>query len=407
MPSSFRKTDNPPAPGQDLAVSLAQGAVITFHLPGTFRPMRLDAALGLCMPELGIRARRRLWSWCRINVNGKVQKPGFILGPGDCICITSEKNIPGVNKDILTTGKNTSAATSSPDSENIHALLPVAISCDYIALYKNEGLHSAHIEGGCATSLEKELADKWHTLKPALQGEMTTIETVAHPGFTETPENTPPPPSLLTRLDRATSGLVLAALSPEAENRFRAFEKSGDVRKVYLALIHGHLRHTLHLKQMLNMDGGKASRIPGADSPDPSRHSHVEPLCVLEKKELLEAGVRDADAATLAVVHIARGARHQIRAHLAYAGYPIVGEWLYGDRLGKKKEESQDWYNHGEYDRAAMDAASHSGEQTLFLHHAKVAFPGFTARCLPAWGFLFPDENGCRTLIKKAMEAIA
>ena len=56
---------------------------------------------------------------------------------------------------------------------------------------------------------------------------------------------------------------------------------------------------------------------------------------------------------------IAKGARHQIRAHLAAYGYPILGDTIY------EKTEND--------------------EGRLYLHHARIIFPGFTAVCPPQW----------------------
>ena len=63
------------------------------------------------------------------------------------------------------------------------------------------------------------------------------------------------------------------------------------------------------------------------------------------------------EAMTLLQITIQRGARHQIRAHLAAAGHPIVGDHLYGRHPGR----------------------------VMYLHHAAISLPGFEAQCPPPW----------------------
>ena len=57
---------------------------------------------------------------------------------------------------------------------------------------------------------------------------------------------------------------------------------------------------------------------------------------------------------------ILRGARHQIRAHLADAGFPIVGDAQYG-----------------------LESTSRAGR--MYLHHFSIALPGFRAEAAPDW----------------------
>jgi hypothetical protein len=60
---------------------------------------------------------------------------------------------------------------------------------------------------------------------------------------------------------------------------------------------------------------------------------------------------------------ILRGARHQIRAHLADAGFPIVGDSLYGLESSDRAER-------------------------MFLHHFEITLPGFEARWMPDWDLI-------------------
>jgi 23S rRNA pseudouridine1911/1915/1917 synthase len=123
-------------------------------------------------------------------------------------------------------------------------------------------------------------------------------------------------PCLLHRLDRDTSGVVLFAKSAAARRGLvRQFERH-QVRKWYLALVHGH--------------------------PASSAGEVAEPLCrdPLDRRRVVVSPegqaaltryrVLAADGARALVLAAPRTGRlHQIRAHLAWLGHPIVGDTTY------------------------------------------------------------------------------
>ncbi len=123
--------------------------------------------------------------------------------------------------------------------------------------------------------------------------------------------------TLLTRLDYATSGAVPAALSSEALNFLSREREKGEIRKAYYCLVSGHLEEEMTLSFRIEAEGGKTVRVrTEARDPDTKRWTTVTP-------------VRWDDSVTLVRAEISRGKRHQIRAHLAAAGYPVVGDRRY------------------------------------------------------------------------------
>ena len=123
--------------------------------------------------------------------------------------------------------------------------------------------------------------------------------------------------TLLTRLDYATSGAIPAALTPEALDFLSREREKGEIRKMYYCLVSGHLEKELTLSFRIDTGGGKTVRVKTeARDPDPKRWTAVTP-------------VRAKDSVTLVRAEIARGKRHQIRAHLAAAGFPVVGDRRY------------------------------------------------------------------------------
>jgi 23S rRNA pseudouridine1911/1915/1917 synthase len=123
--------------------------------------------------------------------------------------------------------------------------------------------------------------------------------------------------TLLTRLDYATSGAVPAALTGSAFAFLRHEREMGNLRKTYLCLVEGEIRSTSTIAFAIEAAGGERVRVcVERDDPDPSRWTVLEPVRVAARR-------------TLARATIARGKRHQIRAHLAAAGHPIVGDRKY------------------------------------------------------------------------------
>ncbi|MDL2316886.1 RNA pseudouridine synthase, partial [Desulfovibrio sp. OttesenSCG-928-A18] len=292
--------------------------------------MRLDAALALALPELGLRARRRLWDWCLIKVNGRPCARGYMAGPGDEVRVEA---MPPCGGGVMNVEPGSGPAADE-------APVPLAANAAYAAFFKPAGLHSARMAASPHASLEEALERHWSALR------------ARHGWRAERAV-------LLTRLDACTSGIVLAALDEDAAVSFRTMEAAGEVRKRYLGLVRGRLHEALLLTSALGTDGGRVTRLLEREDPDPARHTLVRPLRFAPPGAL--AGVHEVGTVVLAC--IGRGARHQIRAHLAAAGHPLLGDALYG-----------------------------GGEGGFFLHSAELVMPGFMVRCLPSWSFL-PDAD--------------
>ena len=315
---------------------------------------RLDAALAALFPSLGVRARRRLWDWCLITVDGKARPPGFAVRQGQIVRVEAKppaSPLPGhealahhADWAWRENGSGFDAGAKAPFLPDTRIGL-VAASQDYLAFTKPVGLHSAHIHGGQEQSLEHIVLARWQDIRNTLA---------------EQPWPEPPLPDtltaqnaiFLTRLDRGTSGLVLAARTEAAAGRFREMEGAGQVQKTYYAIVTGVLAQEITMDRVLLTSGRQVTQVQDREA-EPNRRTLARPLGQPGSGQEGPAGL------TLVEVQIQKGARHQIRAHLAAAGHPLFGDSLYG----------------------GPDSGA-----GFFLHHAAVAMPGFAAcSSLPPW----------------------
>jgi 23S rRNA pseudouridine1911/1915/1917 synthase len=128
----------------------------------------------------------------------------------------------------------------------------------------------------------------------------------------------PERPGIVHRLDRGTSGLMVVARSDQSHRALQAQVRRREVERIYLALADGRVRSRTGT---IDAPIGRASRkrhrmaVSGA-SPRQAR-THFEVREVLAADTFLEAKLET-------------GRTHQIRAHFAAIGHPLVGDGTYG-----------------------------------------------------------------------------
>ncbi len=125
---------------------------------------------------------------------------------------------------------------------------------------------------------------------------------------------------IVHRLDRETSGLLVFAKSPGAKRKLQAQFAARAPERVYVAVVEGGVREAQGaLRARLDTDGALRVRA----TRDPRRGKEA-----LTRYRVLARG-RET---TLLEVTLVTGRRGQIRAQLADAGHPIVGDATYGSR---------------------------------------------------------------------------
>ena len=273
-------------------------------VPEALDDQRLDRALSFLCPGLSLRQRRALFEVSEVRVNGRPARPGMRVRVGMEVRICTP----------------VAEAEPSAGIVSCKALQVVVEHGGVAAVNKPSGMHSGRGRGD--NSVEGCL--------PVLFAGRRV--------------------RLLNRLDALTTGLVLVGCSREGAARYLDAQEQGSVRKEYLAVVEGTLEDRVEIRNRLDSARRRKVRFLPTENPDSRRHTLVIPVGASAGK-------------TLVRVWIVKGQRHQIRAHLAGIGYPIVGDPLYGTGPGR----------------------------TMFLHHARIEFAGFSAECVPDW--LGPDGS--------------
>ncbi len=127
---------------------------------------------------------------------------------------------------------------------------------------------------------------------------------------------------LVHRLDFGTSGVLLAARTSTAFTSLRAAMAQERIKKHYLALCQGHVPHHQRYTWPIGVRKGRAKKVAVESDGHAARSLRSAESCV--------RFVQLSRSTSLCVLEAHRARRHQLRAHLAHAGYPIVGDALYG-----------------------------------------------------------------------------
>ena len=137
-------------------------------------------------------------------------------------------------------------------------------------------------------------------------------------------------PSVVNRLDRNTTGLLLFGKTLKALQQLGEGIRERSIEKYYRAVVAGELKEELELKGYLLKDE-KTNKVS----------FYKEQV---EGSDYIETGVKPIQSKndlTLVEIHLVTGKTHQIRLHLSTIGHPILGDMKYGDaKINKKYFES-------------------------------------------------------------------
>jgi len=146
-------------------------------------------------------------------------------------------------------------------------------------------------------------------------------------------------PGIVHRLDKDTSGVLVVARTHNFFNYFKRLLQKREVKKTYIALVHGSLKSKKIITTPIGLRTGtvKHTAIP-KNAAKNARGKKLKMIKdALTEIEPIETYIREGETYTLLYAYPKTGRTHQIRVHLASVGHPIVGDTLYGgkrDTLG-------------------------------------------------------------------------
>ena len=136
-------------------------------------------------------------------------------------------------------------------------------------------------------------------------------------------------PALANRIDRNTSGIVIGAKNYEALKFLNRKIKNREIKKLYLTICEGKFENESSiLTAYLKKDENK-NMVSVFESCSEGAKEIQTKYCVLDY----------ANGFSLVEVELLTGRTHQIRAHLAFIGHPLMNDGKYGKKHGRFSQE--------------------------------------------------------------------
>ena len=132
-------------------------------------------------------------------------------------------------------------------------------------------------------------------------------------------------PGIVHRLDKDTSGLMVVAKNDWAHDKLSSIISKKEVKRTYLALVSGVINHeTGTIDAPIGRDAKDREKMMVTDINAKDAITHFKVLKRFKKHTLIEC-------------YLETGRTHQIRVHMAYIGYPIVNDYVYGNEIIDKE----------------------------------------------------------------------
>ena len=322
--------------------------MITRVIDRNFANMRLDRFLRKAFPDESLSVFFAVIRKKKVRVNGVVGKANQMLQEGDIVCIyenfksvdadsqgatnviqfpTSQsegaQSNAGFAKAKSTWGKNASSAEKQ-SGWGAKELDIVIQTEDYVVVNKPSGLAS---QPGSGTRPGESLVE--YLWEWGRREGLDFKPTIAH------------------RLDQETSGMIIAALHGDTLRDFTRMIREHEVDKFYYALVKGNLKKDKGTidETLTRTDAAKGSKMKvgetGKDAQKAITHYRVK---------------QHYEGYDLVKIKLETGRMHQIRAHFASIGHPLLGDTRYGDFALNREVKKQ------------------LGLHRLFLHSCRLEF---------------------------------
>jgi 23S rRNA pseudouridine1911/1915/1917 synthase len=272
-----------------MLVMRCHGPTSTFEVAREHAGRRLDQFLVTQLPEVSRARLQQLIGEGKVLVNDAAAKPSLKLKGGEHIQVLGPPAAPRLR----------AIAEEIP--------LDVVYEDDDLAVINKPAGMMVHAGAG-ATEDERNRGTLVNALLHRF-GALSGVGGELRPG-------------IVHRLDRATSGLIVVAKNDFAHRRLGAQFSGRQVRKHYVALVHGWVKQDAGtISSAISRDRIRRTRMTTRRSGGREAVTHYK---VLERMQ------SDFGKVSLLDLKIDTGRTHQIRVHLASLGHPVVGDTLYG-----------------------------------------------------------------------------
>lgn len=323
--------------------------MITRTIDRNFANMRLDRFLRKAFPEESLSVFFAVIRKKKVRVNGVVGKANQMLAEGDTVCIY--ENFKSVSED------EKSGSTSTPTETKANN--GAKVSSTGFAKNKNtwgKELSSAEKQSGWgAKELDIVIQTEDYVVINKPSGLASQPGSGTKPGESLVEylwewgrrEGLDFKPTIAHRLDQETSGMLIAALHGDTLRELTRMIREHEVEKYYFALVKGNLKKDKGTidESLTRTDAAKGSKMKvgetGKDAQKAITHYRVK---------------QHYEGFDLVKIKLETGRMHQIRAHFASIGHPLLGDSRYGDFALNREVKKQ------------------LGLHRLFLHSCRLEF---------------------------------
>ena len=249
---------------------------------------RIDVLVARRFPEISRAMAKVLIEKGEVRVDGRRVKKSYALAVGDRVTLES---LPGPVD-----------FHAAPDPS---LALEIQLETDeYVIVDKPAGIPSHPLKEGELGTLAGALVARY----PEMRGV----------GYSKRE------PGILHRLDTDTSGLMLAARDEETFDELRRMLQAGEIEKRYLARCTGIVPAPIIIDTPIANDPRDRRKVRVCTNPREIKRLGAQAA----RTEVLSS--TPATHGSLIEVRANNARRHQIRAHLASIGHPLLGDPLYG-----------------------------------------------------------------------------